>query len=54
MIQKNLKNMQKKKYYITLCDKIPGMIYKIETIIPSEDGKELLMQETLTFEKIIG
>jgi len=48
------KKYAKKKYYITLCDKIPGMIYKIETIIPSEDGKEPLIQETLTLQEIIS
>tara|TARA_B100000586_G_C20003041_1_gene381326 strand:- start:70 stop:753 length:684 start_codon:yes stop_codon:yes gene_type:complete len=44
----------KKKYYVTTCDEIPGMIYQIKTIIPSEDSKKPLMKEILTFEKILN
>ena len=54
MTQKILQNLQKKKYYVTLCEDIPGMIYEIETIIPSENGQEPLLQETLTLQKIIN
>ena len=51
---KNFAKFAKKKYYITLCEDIPGMIYEIETIIPSENGQEPLLQETLTLQKIIN
>ena len=50
---KKFEKFAKKKYYITICDKIPGMIYEIETIIPSKDGGEPLMREILTLQKII-
>ena len=51
---KKFAKFAKKKYYITLCEDIPGMIYEIETIIPSENGQEPLLQETLTLQKIIN
>lgn len=51
---KHFAKFAKKKYYITLCEDIPGMIYEIETIIPSENGQEPLLQETLTLQKIIN
>ena len=54
MIQKNLKNTQKKKYYITVCEEVPGMIYQMSTVVPSESGSDPLMEETLTFEKILN
>ena len=54
MIQKSLKNTLKKKYYVTLCEEVPGMIYEMSTIIPSENGSMPLMKETLTFEKILN
>ena len=51
---KKFKKFAKKKYFITICDEIPGMIYEVETIIPSEDGEEPLIKETLTLQKIIN
>ena len=51
---RKFKKFAKKKYFITICDKIPGMIYEIETIIPSEDEKKPLIKETLTLQKIIN
>jgi len=54
MIQKNLKNMQKKKYYVTICEEVPGMIYEMSTIIPSENSDEPLMKETLIFDKTLN
>ena len=50
---KKFKKYSKKKYFITLCDDIPGMVYEMATIIPSEDSEEPLMKETLTFDKIL-
>tara|TARA_B000000460_G_C21430250_1_gene354852 strand:- start:92 stop:775 length:684 start_codon:yes stop_codon:yes gene_type:complete len=44
----------KKKYYVTMCDEIPGMVYQIKTIIPSENSEKPLMKEILTFEKILN
>ena len=44
----------KKRYYVTLCEEVPGMIYEISTIVPSEDGSGPLMKETLTFDKILN
>ena len=44
----------KKRYYVTLCEEVPGMIYEMSTIVPSEDGSGPLMKETLTFEKIFN
>ena len=44
----------KKKYYVTICDEIPGMVYQIKTIIPSENSEKPLMKEILTFEKILN
>jgi len=51
---KKFKKYSKKKYYITLCEEIPGMIYEMSTIVPSESGSEPLIKETLTFEKILN
>ena len=50
---KKFKKYSKKKYFITLCDDIPGMVYEMATIVPSEDSEEPLMKETLTFDKIL-
>ena len=50
---KKFKKYAKKKYYITLCEEVPGMIYQMSTVVPSESGSEPLMEETLTFEKIL-
>ena len=44
----------KKKYYITICDEVPGMIYQMSTVVPSESGSEPLMEEILTFDKILN
>ena len=44
----------KKRYYVTLCEEVPGMIYEMSTIVPSEDGSGPLTKETLTFEKIFN
>ena len=51
---KKFKKYAKKKYYITICKEIPGMIYEMSTIIPSENGSKPLIKETLTFEKILN
>ena len=51
---KNFKKYAKKKYYVTICEEVPGMIYEMSTIIPSEDSSKPLMKETLTFEKILN
>ena len=48
------KKFAKKKYYITICEEVPGMIYQMSTLVPSESGSEPLMEETLTFEKILN
>ena len=48
------KKFAKKKYYITICEEVPGMIYQMSTVVPSESGSEPLMEETLTFEKILN
>ena len=50
---KKFKKYAKKKYYITLCEEVPGMIYQMSTVVPSESGSEPLMEETLTFDKIL-
>ena len=50
---KKFKKYAKKRYYVTLCEQVPGMIYEMSTIVPSEDGSEPLMKETLTFDKIL-
>ena len=44
----------KKRYYVTVCEKVPGMIYEMGTIVPSEDDSKPLMKETLTFDKILN
>ena len=44
----------KKRYFITLCDEIPGMIYEMSTYVPSDNKSKPLMEETLTFEKILN
>ncbi len=44
----------KKRYYVTICEEVPGMIYEMSTIVPSEDGSGPLIKETLTFEKIFN
>jgi len=51
---KKFKKYAKKKYYITICEEVPGMIYEMSTIIPSENGSKPLIKETLTFEKILN
>ena len=51
---KKFKKYAKKKYYVALCEEVPGMIYEMSTIIPSENGSKPLMKETLTFEKILN
>ena len=48
------KKFAKKKYYITICEEVPGMIYQMSTVVPSESGSEPLMEETLTFDKILN
>ena len=48
------KKYAKKKYYVTICDEVPGMIYEMSTIIPSEDNSKPLIKETLTFDKILN
>ena len=48
------KKYAKKRYYVTVCEKVPGMIYEMGTIVPSEDGSKPLMKETLTFDKILN
>ena len=50
---KKFKKYAKKQYYITLCEEVPGMIYQMSTVVPSESGSEPLMEETLTFDKIL-
>ena len=50
---KKFQKYAKKKYYVTICDEVPGMIYEVSTIVPSEDGSEPLVKETLTFDKIL-
>ena len=51
---KKFKKYAKKKYYITVCEEVPGMIYQMSTVVPSESGSDPLMEETLTFEKILN
>ncbi len=51
---KKFKKYAKKKYYITICEEVPGMIYQMSTVVPSESGSDPLMEETLTFEKILN
>ena len=51
---KKFSKFAKKKYYVTLCKEIPGMIYEMGTIVPPEkEGDKPLMKETLTFDKIL-
>ena len=50
---KRFPKLAKKRYYITICDEVPGMIYEMSTIVPSEKDKEPLMKEVLTFDKIL-
>ena len=51
---KKFKKYAKKKYYVTICDEVPGMIYEMSTIMPSEDNSKPLIKETLTFDKILN
>ena len=51
---KKFEKYAKKKYYVTVCEEIPGMIYEMSTIVPSDDNSEPLMKETLTFDKILN
>ena len=51
---RKFKKFAKKKYFVTICDEIPGMIYEVGTIIPSKNMKEPLIRETLTLQKIIN
>ena len=51
---KKPKKYAKKKYYITVCEEVPGMIYQMSTVVPSESGSDPLMEETLTFEKVLN
>ena len=51
---KKFKKYAKKKYYVTVCEEIPGMIHEMSTIVPSDDNSEPLMKETLTFDKILN
>ena len=50
---KKFEKFAKKKYYITLCDEIPGVIYEMSTVVTSKNENEPLMKETLTFDKIL-
>ena len=50
---KRFEKYAKKKYFITLCDDIPGMIYQMGTLIPDASSETPLMKEILTFEKIL-
>lgn len=50
---RRFKKYAKKKYFIKLCDQVPGMIYQIGTIVPAEDSSTPLIKEILTFDKII-
>ena len=51
---KKFKKYAKKRYYVTLCEEIPGMIYEMSTVVPSASGSEPLIKETLTFDKILN
>ena len=50
---KKFQKFAKKTYSITLCKEVPGMVYEMSTIVPSEDNEKPLMKETLTFDKIL-
>ena len=50
---KKFEKYAKKKYYITICEEVPGMIYELSTVVPSKDDDKPLMKETLTFDKIL-
>jgi len=51
---KKFKKYAKKRYYVTLCEEVPGMIYQMATIVPSENESKPIIKETLTFDKIIN
>ena len=51
---KKFKKYSKKRYYVTLCEEIPGMIYEMSTVVPSASGSEPLIKEILTFEKVLN
>ena len=53
-IQLDCKKYAKKRYYVTLCEEIPGMIYEMSTVVPSASGSEPLIKEILTFEKVLN
>ena len=51
---KKFEKYAKKKYYVTICEEVPGMIYEMSTIIPSENSDEPLMKETLIFDQTLN
>jgi hypothetical protein len=41
-----------KRYEFTFSDQVPGGIYRIHTLVPSDDGKSALIDEEMTFQQI--
>ncbi|MEW8341857.1 MAG: hypothetical protein AB2708_18580 [Candidatus Thiodiazotropha taylori] len=50
---RNFKLYANKRYEFLFSDKIPGGIYRIRTQVPSENGKQPLIDEDMKFKQII-
>jgi hypothetical protein len=48
----NFKLYVNKRYEFLFSDQVPGGVYRIQTQVPSENGKQLLINEDMTFNKI--
>lgn len=51
----NITNFQlyaHKRYEFIFSDQVPGGIYRIHTLVPSDDGKSALIDEEMTFQQI--
>jgi hypothetical protein len=49
----NFKLYVNKRYEFLFSDQVPGGIYRIRTLVPSEDGKQVLIDEGMTFKNIV-
>jgi hypothetical protein len=50
----NLKLYIKKRYEFMLSDQVPGGVYRIRTQVPSDKGDQVLIDEDMTFQKIVS
>jgi hypothetical protein len=50
----NLKYYTKKRYSFIFSEQVPGGIYRIRTQVPSDKEEQLLIDEDMTFQKVVS